>query len=249
MKKLRILTLAMLLAIPSAKAVNPYWALNVAAGYNTVGMSSELIDNVRAYQSDYGWDFDFITENTESGYVSVAPEYYFNNKISLSGGLRLSLAHSRFCSDNDFFYYKLKEEGYNTYYYCVSSIDQHNFFAGIPIEFRFTTRGEGRPSPYIRAGVTFNLNIANITTVHMHNSNTDNVKNKIRDKVEHPTDFSMPVYAAAGWMFGRKNSISVEMQFPYTIAVGSISAFGATNNVGIGFQITYQIAKNGTKTE
>jgi|GEM_PF-2205689 len=253
MRKLTFLLLAILSINMNAGAAKNYNAFNVGIGYNFVDLTTEMIDNVRAYKNDYGYDWydcyygNLSFESVGSGYLNFSFEHYFTYKVSVASGLRLSMMKSSYSTDNDFFYYKLKEDGYNTYYYRVNSIDQNSFFAGIPLEFRFTTRADGRPTPYLRACAVLNFNVGNVTKAHMNSD--DSKKSKIEDKVGSPDFFSMPAYIGVGWMFGHKNSISAEFQFPYFVVFGSMSPFGKTDGIGCGFQITYQFSKNDLKEE
>ncbi|MBO7144864.1 MAG: hypothetical protein J6W13_08550 [Salinivirgaceae bacterium] len=241
MKKCIYLT-AMLLSIASSSfAGNHYWAMNTSVGVNFFGTTDKDMDNIRAYQSSrdyqYGWDPKVAT----SFHFGFTPEYYINNRISLSTGLRLTNTWSKYESRYDFFYYKTESEGYNTYYYTVRSISQSNTYVGIPLEFRFTIRGSGRPTPYIRAGATFNFRCTTATKTNMYHCEPG-IKADI--KIPDGDNFTMPVYAAAGIQIGRKNSFCAEFVFPYIVAVGTMTGFGFSDNLGGGFQISYQFAKN-----
>ena len=242
MKRPIFLTAILLSIIQSSLAGEPHWAMNVSAGTSLVGITLHEIDNIRAYRSSndqYGWDPKVAT----SVYLSFTPEYYLTDKFSLGAGLRVTDNFSKYESDYDYFYYKNNEDGYNTYYYRIKSISQRNLYVGVPFEFRFVLRGEGRPTPYFRAGATLNFRCTTATLTNVYQDGP--TLGLDTDGLMHPADnFTMPVYAAAGIQLGHQKSFCFEIQFPYTVAVGSMSGFGDTNNLGGGFQVTYQFAKN-----
>lgn len=247
MKKPIFLTAILLSMIQSSFAGEPHWAMNVSAGTSFVGVKLHEIDNIRAYRSSneylYSWDPKVAT----SVYLSFTPEYYLTDKFSLGAGLRVTDNFSKYESDYDYFYYKNNEDGYNTYYYRIKSLSQRNLYVGVPLEFRFLLRGEGRPTPYIRAGVTLNFRCTTASIVNEYQTDGPDgpTLGLNTDGLMLPSDnFTMPVYAAAGIQLGHQKSFCFEIQFPYTVAIGSVSGFGDTNNLGGGFQVTYQFAKN-----
>lgn len=230
----------MLLSVASSCfAGEPHWAMNISAGANIVGVTLNELDDIRAYRSSDEYLYEWDPKVATSVYLSFTPEYYLTDKFSLGAGLRVTENFSKYESNYDYFYYKAKEDGYNTYYYRIKSVEQRNLFVGIPLEFRFTIRGDGRPSPYIRAGAAFNFRCttANITKPYQDGAECEDVKISTADK------FTMPVYCAAGIQLGHQKSFCFEIQFPYTVAVGSMTGVGDTNNLGGGFQISYQFSK------
>ena len=232
----------LLSVISSSYAGGHYWAMNASTGVNFFGITQREMDNVRAYQSAKDYQYGWNPHAATSFHIGFMPEYYLTNKFSLSAGLRLTNTWSKFESKYDFFYYKTGSEGYNTYYYKVKSISQSNTYVGIPLEFRFTIRGSGRPTPYIRAGATFNFRCTTSTTIRNYNPNTRGLKGEIT--IPDADNFTMPIYAAAGYQFGHRKSFCVEAVFPYIVAVGSMSGLGFSDNLGGGIQISYQFAKN-----
>ncbi len=243
MKKLIFMTAIPIGIISSCLAGEPHWAMNVSAGTNLVGVTLREIDNIRAYRSTDKYLYDWDPKIATSVYLSFTPEYYITPKFSLSTGLRITNTLSKYESNYSYFYYKYKEDGCDTYYSRIKSIDQSNFYVGIPLEFRFTIRGTGRPSPYIRAGAVLNFRCSSSTKTNLYRNDIDYTPDT--DNIIPTADnFAMPVYCAAGCQIGHQKSFGVEIQFPYTVAIGSMSSFGDTNNFGGGIQITYQFAKN-----
>lgn len=246
MKKPIFLTAILLSVVQSSFAGEPHWAMNVSAGTSIVGITLHEMENIRAYRSSNEYLYDWDPKVATSIHLSFTPEFYLNDKFSLAAGLRLTNAMSKYESNYDYFYYKNKEDGYNTYYYRIKSLSQRNVYVGVPLEFRFLIRGEGRPTPYIRAGVTLNFRCTTASITNVYQDGPDGPTLGLdTDGLMHPADnFTVPVYAAGGIQLGREKSFCFEIQFPYTVAVGSVSGFGDTNNLGGGFQITYQFAKN-----
>lgn len=239
MKKLIFMTAIPIGIISSCLAGEPHWAMNISAGANIVGVTLNELDDIRAYRSSDEYLYEWDPKVATSVYLSFTPEYYLTDKFSLGAGLRVTENFSKYESNYDYFYYKAKEDGYNTYYYRIKSVEQRNLYVGIPLEFRFTIRGDGRPSPYIRAGASFNFRCttATITKPYQDGAECEDVKIPTAD------NFTMPVYCAAGIQLGHQKSFCFEILFPYTVAVGSMTGVGDTNNLGGGFQISYQFSK------
>lgn len=245
MKRRISLTALLLGVISSCFADEPYWAMNVSAGTSFVGVTLHEMDNIRAYRSSneylYSWDPKVATNVS----LSFMPEYYLTNKCSIGTGLRVTNNYSKYESNYDFFYYKAKEDGYNTYFYRIKSVEQRNFYVGIPIEFRFSIRGDGRPTPYIRGGATFNFRCTTATITKEYNTEPGPMGGPV--EMPDADNFTLPIYCAAGIQLGRQKSFCAEVQFPYTVAVGSMTGLGDTNNLGGGFQVTYQFLTNKSK--
>ena len=242
MKKRIYLTAMLLSMISSCYAGGHYWAMNASTGVNFFGITDREMNNVRAFQSSREYQYNWDPSVATSFHIGFMPEYYLTNKFSLSAGLRLTNTWSKFESKYDYFYYKAGSEGYNTYFYRIKSISQSNTYVGIPLEFRFTIRGSGRPTPYIRAGATLNFRCTTALKIREYHSSPDDHKPDI--KIPDADNFTMPIYAAAGIQLGHQKSFCVEAVFPYVVAVGSMSGFGFSDNLGGGLQISYHFAKN-----
>ena len=231
----------LLSTISNCLADEPYWAMNISAGANFFGITERQMDNIRAYRSSREYYYTMEPRIAKSVHIGFTPEYYFNSRFSLSTGLRVTNTWSKYESRYDYFYYKMGSEGYNTYYYRVRSLEQCNTYVGVPLEFRFTIRAEGRPTPYIRAGATFDFRVTTSEKVNLVHELAPDTKANIT--VDTPDNFTLPIYIAAGFQFGTKKSFCVETVFPYIVAVGSMSGFGYSDNLGGGFQISYQFSK------
>ena len=243
MKKTIFLAAMLLSVVSTSFADEPYWAMNIAAGFDFFGTTPREMDNIRAYRSSNQYLYGSHDKMAVSYYFSFMPEYYLLNQISVSTGLRLTNTKSKYESDYDYFYYKIKEDGYNTYYQKVRSFSQTSTYVGIPLEFRFTIRGNGRPTPYIRGGMVFNFHLTTATKTNLYRDDPggDPVSLPDADK------FVLPIYAAVGCHVGHKKSVSLEFTFPYILPGCSMSGFQECDDLGGGFRLTYQFAKNKIK--
>ena len=246
MKRPIFLAVMLLCMMPRSFAIEPVWAINVSAGFDFVGATQRNFDFIRAFRSNEtisgGRDKTIGTYH-----LSIMPECYLTDKFSLSTGLRVTSAGSHFNSDYSFFYFKAKEEGLNTYYFRINSIQQENVYVGVPLEFRFTLRGDGRPSPYFRCGTTFNFRCTTKSTINYTKRYHDPTASIDSKDIPTADNFSLPVYCAAGCQFGHHNSFSVEITFPYLVLAGSMSGMHFSDGLGGGLRMTYQFLK--TKSE
>ena len=243
MKKLILLTVLLLCKYGSF-ADEPYWAMNISAGANFFGTSHKDLDIIRATTLN---EFRGKTTNIGSSYnLSFTPEYYLTNWFSFATGLCISRTKGNYKPwVGNFLYFKSREDGYDTYYYRIASIEEKSVYVGIPLEFKLTIRGSHRPTPYVRIGATPSFRCRTALMVYeyqqkksQHSYTVINTK-----KIPQPDKFIVPVYLASGFQFGHEDSYCVEVTFPYIVARGSISGLQDCGNLGGGFRLTYQFSK------
>lgn len=147
MKKLSFL-FCFLSAIPilSLSAQNQEKNFAISFNYGTKGLISELNENWPIRQ-DVGYYYDYgnnssVNISARLNYFGVSPEFFFlNKKLSVSPGLRFTNLYSEVVKpdyDNtEYFYLRVKSEGYNTDYARVRAINENINYLGVPLELKY----------------------------------------------------------------------------------------------------------------
>jgi len=241
MKKVILLIVILLSIKYNGLADEPYWAFNTAFGLEFFGTSHKDLGIIRATTLN---EFRGKTTNIGSSYnLSFTPEYYLTNWFSFATGLCISRTKGNYKPwVGNFLYFKSREDGYDTYYYRIASIEEKSVYVGIPLEFKLTIRGSHRPTPYIRIGTTpsFRCKTALMVNQYQQKKSQSGINTK---KIPQPDKFIVPVYLASGFQFGHEDSYCVEITFPYIVARGSISGLQNCGNLGGGLRLTYQFSK------
>ena len=124
------------------------------------------------YQHDYyycGYVNDY--QITPHYYVGVKPEFSVINGISFAGGLRFWYSNSKLNSDQDYFLWKVSENGLMTNFVRVQDVKQNSFYIGIPVEMTvYTYNKDIIVRHYFRCGVNFNFFLASKTTPYFENA-------------------------------------------------------------------------------
>lgn len=244
MKKVILLIVILLSIKYDGLADEPYWAFNTAFGLEFFGTSHKDLGIIRATTLN---EFRGKTNDIGSSFnLSFMPEYYLTNRFSFATGLRVSRTKSNYKPGiGKFLYFKSREDGYDTYYYRIESIEEKSIYVGIPLEFRFTIRGSHRPTPYVRLGATpsFRCTTALMVKEYHQKKSQSSFTGINTKKIPQPDKFIAPVYFAAGFQFGHEDAYCVEITFPYIVEGGSISGLQDCGNLGGGLQLTYQFSK------
>ncbi|MEA4937820.1 MAG: hypothetical protein VB102_14470 [Paludibacter sp.] len=130
----------------SLQAQNPKKNFAISFSYGTKGLISELNENWPIRQ-DVGYYYNYennarVNIMARLNYFGISPEFFFlDKKLSVSPGLRFTNLYSDFVKpdyDNSgYFYLRVKNEGYNTYYARVRAIKENTNYLGVPLEVKY----------------------------------------------------------------------------------------------------------------
>ncbi|MCL2073144.1 MAG: hypothetical protein FWH18_04430 [Marinilabiliaceae bacterium] len=200
------------------------------------------------YHTDYGLFGDLATLKTT--YLGIKPEYFvYNNRIGIASGLRFTYASNSLVSDRNFFLWKLKEEGMNTYYVRINNIRQDVSLLAIPLEIRFFPNKRELPfQHYFKIGSSFNFWIQEDSYIEFADSKMEKYSEVIKKELpDRKNDFSVFVYASFGFKIGKlkENYMipwgNIEFQFPYMMVTKNSFTFVGQSYYGVGFQVSLQV--------
>lgn len=147
MKKLRFLFYFLAaISLLNLQAQNPKKNFAISFNYGTKGLVSELNENWPIRQ-DVGYYYNYgnnasVNIMARLNYFGISPEFFFlDKKLSVSPGLRFTNLYSDVVKpkydNSEYFYLRVKSEGYNTDYARVRAIKENTNYLGVPLEIKY----------------------------------------------------------------------------------------------------------------
>jgi len=202
-----------------------------------------MIRESRSYNYNYGY------------YFGLRPEYSLNRRFAVSAGLRYAFYNVTLYSGDhdvtlfsgeDYFLWKVSENGINTNYLTINNISQKKYYVGIPLEVKFfPCELDYFVRNYFVAGTVLNLLVTSTNDVTFQNAEMEKYASVVSAQMGKPNRFLGYIYAGVGLKIGRTNYPfgNIEIHFPiYTYGQNkSNSLTNMKDTFGIGIQATLQI--------
>ncbi|GEM_PF-1239747 len=124
--------------------------------------------------------------------------------------------------DDDFFYVRLEENGTQTDYLRVKSINQINSYVGIPLEFRYLLFKPMLFRPYMKLGADFNFKINDSSNVKFKDDVMDKYEEDVAKLFDEAEDFYSTMYFGIGVKVGRvgKINFNIDARIPAFVLTG-----------------------------
>ena len=232
----------------------PRLRVGVEAGVNLlfeggINKPSQIRES-RSYYSDDDYDFHcgFVLpyQNFTIFYFGIKPEYMISKRFMVSVGARFSFNKAVLNSDRDYFLWKISETETNTNYVKINSINQKNYYVGVPLEMRYFVSGKDYVvRPYFVVGTALNFLVASNSNVEFQSPTMEKYASEVLSQINEPNFFYGLFYIGAGLKIGKMNYPfgNIEAHFP-------IATYGNTNSDtfvkmigyrGLGFRMTLYI--------
>ncbi len=252
------LLLAMLLCSTTYAQTGRIFGLNVETGFNVASgddtsqdrvQHPHHVDNKYYHHHDHhdwdddddddDWDLDL---NEGNFYIGIKPEFVLSQKLILGAGVRFNYTYSQYERNNDkYFYWLYSDDNQTTSYIRLQSLEQHNFWIGIPVEFRFIPRGTDQMGLYICAGTSFTYRLGTRNKVTAYKHHTERYEDDIADQIDHPDNYAMPIWLGVGFQFGPKQAFAIDCSLTYTMDWAQMNSLGDVYPLGFGIHFAYRL--------
>jgi len=220
------------------------------AGVGTIFGDTDKPTMIRENQYHYYYDYNyygsvFNFQESTLYYFGVKPEYTINKRFAVAAGLRLSISKSTLYSDRDYYLWKISETGINTHYVSIESIDQNNFFIGVPMEIRYFTRSrDSFVRHYFVFGASLMFLMASTNNVSFIFPDMNKYRNEINAQLDKPDFFQGYIHIGTGLKIGKSSRPHAYAEFfvPIMVGGGKMNSFTQTYGAaGFGINVTLRI--------
>lgn len=196
--------------------------LNVGVEYGSNYVTGELYNNWSVRQ-DVGHYYDSYSKvssaKTEMNdvYFGIKPEIsFYEQKLSLSSGLRYNKISSSMSSDK-FFYLRYTSTASQTEFARVRRIDESNHYLGIPLELKYAFYEYQNFGAYVKAGTQFSYLLASTNDLTFLNEHMNSEDAQVYGSSGLDVNpFYSTFYSSIGVKYARSGraTYSLELLFP-----------------------------------
>lgn len=191
-----------------------------------------------------------VSSRTNRYYTGVKYEVLsLTDRMGFLVGFRYShissvIGKSDYWSDHDnYFYWLYQNQGTNTDYLKVESIDQQDDYLGVPLEMRYyVAKRPHKFHVFAKLGADFNWLLNSKTSIGFNNKAMNIHESELLEMLHDPKPFYTAMYFGGGIKIGGDNkpSVSLEATMPYLFLTNK--SLGITDpSFGGGFQVNFQI--------
>lgn len=221
----------------------------VDAAYDGYVVALKDYPYIRGDLSTYG------TGNVSYGLLGYSSKWYtglnmeirsFNNKFGYLIGVRYSQLSSTLTANsssatNEYFYYLLGQEGLNTDYLKIKSIEERSRYIGIPLEVRYFFYEPRFMRLYAKASTVISSRLNTDHKIEFFNQAMEAYNDDVEDNFEEPSDLLWELGVAVGLRIGEDDgpALNIEVNMPSFFLSKNASNL-VDPNVGFGVRAGFQ---------
>ena len=195
------------------------------------------------YYDDRGGHYYGSNQFIHKAYVGIKYEALFSkNTFGIASGLRFSRTSAELDQNKRYpsFSWLSGQNEQGSIYVTMQSINQRNYYIGVPLEFRFFPRKSDRfLKTYFKFGGALNYRFSTKYKIDFQDPHMSDYAAEIENNILKPCTFSGFVFPAFGFRLGRNMDpwFNLEFQFPGFIIAQRKHSF-VDPDVGFGMQFS-----------